>query len=62
MGAIDAREGVRATAIAIACKSASLHTLELTCETPGCMLDFWTDEVEPRMGTNLVQSFFDLLD
>jgi len=56
LGAIYAREGVRATAEAFACKSASLHTLELSCETPGCMLDFWTDEVEPRMALFIRQS------
>jgi len=56
LGALDAQEGVRATADAFKCKSGSLHTLELSCDSPGCLLDFWTDEVEPRMAFFIKQS------
>ncbi|KLO18215.1 hypothetical protein SCHPADRAFT_886311 [Schizopora paradoxa] len=56
LGTIDAREGVRGVAKAFVCESASLHILELSCDTPGCMLDFWTDMIEPRMAFVIEQS------
>lgn len=56
LGVIDAREGGKATADTFACKSASLHTLELSCEISECLLDFWADAIEPRMALFIKQS------
>lgn len=50
LGALDAREGVRSATDAFLCESASLNTLELSCDTPGCFVDVWTDDVKPKMG------------
>lgn len=57
LGAMEVKEGVRAvTPEAFECRSASLHTLELSCEDPGCMLDVWVDDVGPQMAFFVEQS------
>ncbi|KLO11087.1 hypothetical protein SCHPADRAFT_488309 [Schizopora paradoxa] len=56
LGTIDAQEGKTATTDWFACKSTGLYTLELSCDRPGCLVDFWSDDIEPRMAF-VIQQF-----